>query len=194
MIGVVMAGGKGSRMNLPEEKLLLQYKKPIILHVAQSLLDSNCFSKIIFITSPNAPKTKQLLEKNHYEVIDSSGQGYVEDLNIILKSLNYPVFITSADLPLLDTKVIKKIVNLYDPNTTWTTILATKKFLNSIGISSSYEVIFENQTCNYTGISIINPEKISDLENIKEKFVIINDKRIGFNVNTKQDYDLLCTT
>ena len=46
MIGLVMAGGKGTRMNLDNEKLLLKYRKPIILHVVDSLKDSNCFSKI----------------------------------------------------------------------------------------------------------------------------------------------------
>ena len=33
MIGLVMAGGKGTRMDIPEEKLLLEYKKPLIFHV-----------------------------------------------------------------------------------------------------------------------------------------------------------------
>ncbi|MBA4453515.1 MAG: NTP transferase domain-containing protein, partial [Nitrosopumilaceae archaeon] len=61
MIAIVMAGGKGSRMKLSEEKLLLQYKKPIILHVAEALSDSDCFSEIIFLTSPNSPNTKKLL-------------------------------------------------------------------------------------------------------------------------------------
>ena len=37
MIGLVMAGGKGTRMNLGDEKLLLEYKKPIILQVVDSL-------------------------------------------------------------------------------------------------------------------------------------------------------------
>ena len=30
MIGLIMAGGKGTRMNLDNEKLLLEYKKPLI--------------------------------------------------------------------------------------------------------------------------------------------------------------------
>ena len=55
MIGIIMAGGKGSRMNLDGEKLLLKYKKPIILHVVDSLKQSNCFSKIIAITSSKFP-------------------------------------------------------------------------------------------------------------------------------------------
>jgi adenosylcobinamide-phosphate guanylyltransferase len=194
MIGIIMAGGKGSRMKLSEEKLLLKYKKPIILQVAEALTNSNCFSKIIFITSQNSPKTKQLLQKNNYEIFDTPGIGYVEDLNFTLKSLNDSVFITSADLPLLDSEIIKRIVTFYQPNDMWITILVTKNFLKSLGLSSDYDITFENQICNYTGISMINSQKISNLENIKEKFIIIDDKRIGFNVNTKQDYNLLSTT
>jgi adenosylcobinamide-phosphate guanylyltransferase len=193
MIGIIMAGGKGSRMKLTEEKLLLKYKKPIILQVAEAITNSDCFSKIIFTTSKNSPKTKQLLQKNNYEIFDTSGIGYVEDLNIVLKSLNDPIFISSADLPFLDSEIIKKIVNFYDPNNMWTTILVTKNFLESLGLSSDYDITFENQLCNYTGISMVNSQKISNLENIEEKFVIIDDKRIAFNVNTKQDYNLLST-
>jgi len=189
-----MAGGKGSRMKLHEEKLLLKYQKPVVLHVAEALSNSGCFSKIIFITSPNSPKTKKLLEENNYEIFDTPGIGYVEDLNLVLRSLNDSALITSADLPLLDSKIIKKIVTLYDPSNTWTTILVTKKFLESLGLSSSYETTFENKICNYTGISLTNPQKISDLESIEENFVIVNDKRIGFNINTRQDYELLSTT
>jgi len=189
-----MAGGRGSRMNLSEEKLMLRFKKPMILHVANALNDSNCFSKIIFVTSPNSPKTKQFLLENNFETVDSSGEGYSKDLNTILKSYQDSVFIISGDLPLLDSTIIKDIIKFYDPKKICTTILVTKKFLKSLGITSKYEVFFKNQTCVYTGISIINTENISTFENIKENFVILDDKRIGFNVNTKKDYDLLCTT
>jgi adenosylcobinamide-phosphate guanylyltransferase len=194
MIGIIMAGGKGSRMKLPEEKLLLKYKKPVVLHVAEALSSSGCFSKIIFITSPNSPKTKKVLQENNYELFDTPGKGYVEDLNLVLKSLNDHVFIVSADLPLLDGEIIKKIVNHYDANNIWVTILVTKNFLESIGMSSEYETTFENKICNFSGISLINTQKISNLDNVKENFMIVDDKRIGFNVNTKQDYDLLSTT
>ena len=44
MIGLVMAGGKGTRMDLSEEKLLLEYKKPVIFHVIDVLENSACFS------------------------------------------------------------------------------------------------------------------------------------------------------
>ena len=58
-----MAGGKGSRMNLDDEKLLLEYEKPIILHVVDSLKNSQMFFKNFAVTSPNSPKTKKLLRR-----------------------------------------------------------------------------------------------------------------------------------
>ena len=194
MIGFVMAGGKGTRMNLDDEKLLLKYKKPIVLHVVDSLKNSNCFSQILAITSANSPKTKKFLEENNIETFDTPGIGYVEDLNLVLKTINDPVLITSGDLPLLDKEIIQKIVNQYDPQNIWTSIVVTNKFLTTLGIESDYSVDFDNQTCHYTGISLVNSEKISSLENFEENYVIIDDKRIAFNLNTKQDYDLLSTT
>ncbi len=194
MIGLVMAGGKGIRMNLDNEKLLLKYKKPVILHVIDSLKNSNCFSKIISITSSNSPKTKKLLQENNVETFDTPGIGYVEDLNLVLKTINDIVLVSSGDLPLLDEEIIRKIVTHYNSQNIWTSILVTNKFLTTLGIESDYSVNFDNQKCHYTGISLINSQKITSLETLKENFIIIDDKRIAFNLNTKQDYDLLSTT
>ena len=193
MIGLVMAGGKGTRMNLDDEKLLLKFKKPVILHVIDSLKNSNSFSKILAVTSCNSPKTKKLLEENNIETFDTSGIGYVEDLNSILKIINEHVLVTSGDLPLLDEEIIKKIINQFDPKKIWTSILVTNKFLTTLGLKSNFSVNFDGQTCHYTGISLVNSEKISSLENLDENYIIIDDKRIAFNLNSKQDYDLLGT-
>ena len=194
MIGLVMAGGKGTRMNLDNEKLLLKYKKSIILHVTDSLKDSNCFSKILALTSSNSPKTKKLLQENNIEIFNTNGIGYAEDLSLILQSTNDSVLVTSGDLPLLDKEIIKKIVKHYDPEKIWTSILVTNKFLTKLGLESDYSIYYSNQTCHYTGISLINSNKINSSKNLDENYIIIDDKRIAFNLNTKQDYELLCTT
>ncbi len=194
MIGIVMAGGKGSRMSLTGEKLLLKYKKPVILHVLDALRDSNCFSKIMAITSSNSPQTKKFLEENDIELFNTPGAGYVNDLNLVLKSLNDFVLITSADLPFLDGDIIKKITTQCNLENVWTSIIITKKFLDSLHLSSDYWFEFENHQCCYSGISLVNAKKILSMENVSEKFIIIDDKRIAFNLNTKQDYDLLSTT
>ena len=194
MIGLVMAGGKGTRMNLDDEKLLLKYKKPIILHVVDSLNDSKCFSKILALTSSNSPMTKKLLEQNKIDIFDTDGIGYVEDLSLVLQSTHDSVLVASGDLPLLDKEIIQQIVNCYDPEKIWTSILVTNNFLAELGLESNYSIHYDDQKCNYTGISLVNANKISSSENIDENYIIIDDKRVAFNLNTKQDYELLGTT
>ena len=194
MIGLIMAGGKGTRMNLDNEKLLLKYKKPVILHAVDSLKESNCFSKILALTSPNSPLTKKLLQENNIDIFNTDGIGYVEDLTLVLQSINDSVLVTSGDLPLLDNEIIKKIVSNYDPKKTWTSILVTNKFLISLGLESDYFVNHDNQKCNYTGISLINANKITSSQNLHENYIIIDDKRIALNLNTKEDYELLGAT
>jgi adenosylcobinamide-phosphate guanylyltransferase len=194
MIGFVMAGGKGTRMNLDDEKLLLKYKKSVILHVVDSLNDSNCFSKILAITSLHSPKTKKLLQENNIKTFDTSGIGYAEDLSLVLQSTNDSVLVTSGDLPLLDKEIVRQIVNYYDPEKIWTSILVTNKFLTTLGLKSNYSVNYDNEICHYTGISLINANKITTSENINENYIIMDDKRVAFNLNTKQDYELLGTT
>ena len=194
MIGFVMAGGKGSRMNLDSEKLLLKYKKPVILHVVDSLNDSKCFSKILALTSLHSPNTKKLLQENNIDTFDTSGIGHAEDLSLVLQSTNDSVLVTSGDLPLLDKEIVQQIVNYYDPEKIWTSILVTNKFLTTLGLKSNYSVNYNNEICHYTGISLINSNKIASSENINENYIIIDDKRVGFNLNTKQDYELLGTT
>ena len=193
MIGVIMAGGKGTRMSMHKEKLLLQYKKPVILHVVDALKESECFSKIIAVTSPNSPNTKKLLIENSIDVFDTLGEGYAKDLNALLKTLDESVFVTSGDLPFLDKEIIQDIVSNYEGNKTWISVLVTKGFLESLGLSSHAFVEYGGLSCHYTGISLINSKNIVNLEEISEDYIVVDDKRIAFNLNTKKDYDLLGT-
>jgi adenosylcobinamide-phosphate guanylyltransferase len=191
MIGLVMAGGSGSRMGFSApEKLLLEYKKPIIFHVIDSLNDSYCFSKVFAATSSNSPDTKFELEQIGVETLDTSGDGYVNDLNFLLQKINGSVFVVSGDLPLLDKEIIQKLVKFNSENI-WTSFLVSKKFLNSLGLKSNLLVKCDDVECVYTGISIINADKIKNSNTVKEKYIILDDKRIAFNLNTKRDYELL---
>ena len=191
MIGLVMAGGSGSRMGFSApEKLLLEYKKPIIFHVIDSLNDSYCFSKVFAATSSNSPDTKFELEQIGVKTLDTSGDGYVNDLNFLLQKIDGSVFVVSGDLPLLDKEIIQKLVE-FNPESVWTSFLVSKKFLNSLGLKSNLLVKCDGVECVYTGISIINADKIKNSNTVKEKYIILDDKRIAFNLITKRDYELL---
>ena len=191
MIALVMAGGKGTRMNSSEEKLLLEYKKPVIFHVLDALKNSHCFTKIITATSSNSPKTKEVLEQAKIEIIETEGKGYSNDLNSVLQNLNDYVFVVSGDLPFLDENIIQSMIEKFDSKNTWISFLISTKFLNSLNLKSDLVVKIENLDCVYTGISIINANKITDLNEIEQSYIILDDKRIAFNLNTNEDYRLL---
>ena len=194
MIGLVMAGGKGTRMDHSDEKLLLEYKKPVILNVIDSLRNSNCFSKVIVATSPNSPNTKSTLEQNNIETLSTPGNGYTHDLNALLQKMEGFLFVISGDLPLLDEKIIQIMTEKFNPKNVWTSFLVSKNFLNSLNLESDLLINYNDIECVYTGISIINADKIKNLNLVKETYIILDDKRIAFNLNTKKDYELLSSS
>ena len=191
MIALVMAGGKGTRMNSSEEKLLLEYKKPVVFHVIDALKNSNCFTKVIAATSSNSPNTKNILEQKGVETFETKGEGYSKDLNSVLQGIEDNVFVTSGDLPFLDQDIIQSMIEKFNVENIWTSFLVSTKFLNSLGMESDIVIKHEETDCAYTGISIINARKITDLNEIEQDYVILDDKRIAFNLNTNEDYRLL---
>ena len=193
MIGLIMAGGKGTRMQSNQEKLLLEYKKPLILHVIDALKNSKCFEKIIAVTSPNSPQTHKVLTENNITVLETSGENFVTDLNYVLKKLDDYVFVTSGDLPLLDENMVKQIVDIANPKKTWTSIITTKLFQSSLNLEPECIISFNEEDHVHTGISIVNASEIKNFDSVKEDYLIINDKRVCLNVNTKTDFELLGT-
>ena len=190
MIGLVMAGGKGTRMDISAEKLLLEHRKPIIFQVIDSLKNSHCFSKIFAATSPNSPDTKRALEQRGIETLATPGNGYANDLNFLLQKIDGFVFVVSGDLPLLDEEIIQKMAK-FNSESVWTSFLVSKEFLNSLGLESNLSLNYDSTECVYSGISIINSGKIKNFNLVKENYIILDDKRIAFNLNTKKDYELL---
>ena len=200
MIGLIMAGGKGTRMDRDGEKLLLTHKKkPVIMHVVNALQNSDCFTKIIAITSPNSPKTERILKEAGVDTISSPGRDFASDLNEMLIQLDDFVFVTSGDLPLLDSEVVKKIVERSHTDEIWNSVVTTgsfQKFLGTSIVSTIRDSDIENNPGSFfveTGINVVNAKKITDLEPIKEFRLIFDDKRVGLNLNTKDDYKLLST-
>ncbi len=191
MIGIIMAGGRGTRMNAKTEKLLLCYKRPVVVHVADSMRDSGCFERIIAATSPNSPDTRRLLAGQGIEIFDTPGTGYVGDLNRVLRSISGTALVTSGDLPLLDGDMIRKILRCHTAQSAWTSILVSRPFLDSLGLDVGECIEHEGRLCCYSGISVVNSDGISSLEAMPESRVIVDDRRIAFNINTPKDYDLL---
>ena len=133
------------------------------------------------------------MEQKGIETIATTGNGYANDLNFLLQKMDGFVFVVSGDLPLLDREIIQKLVEFNSGNV-WTSFLVSKEFLNSLGLKSNLLVKYDGVECVYTGISIINADKIKDSSLVNENYIVLDDKRIAFNLNTKEDYELLSSS
>ena len=191
MIGIVMAGGLGSRMKLNQEKLLLRYKKPVVLHVTDALRSSGCLKRVVAAVSPNSPETAGLLKARGVETVQSPGRGYVQDLGLILKQTDDHVLVVPGDLPLLDGGIVQRIASLYDPDRVWTGILVTRRFADPLGLPGEFTTRHGGSQCYYTGVSLINAHRIDSAEPVRESYEICDDERIAFNLNTAREYEML---
>ena len=86
------------------------------------------------------------------------------------------------------------MVKKFSIENVWTSFLTSKNFLNSLGLESELVITHDGIECVHTGISIVDATKIKNCDGIIENHIILNDKRIAFNLNTKEDYELLNTS
>ncbi len=205
MHALVMAGGKGTRMNSRCEKPLLNINgKPMISYVLNALIDSKCLNHVWVAVSKNTVNTKIYLNEYYRSVriIDTPAIDYVYDLNYALTYISNhmynaaePILITAADLPLLDCDIVKYIIDMYEyysKKDVWVVVVVSTKLLR-YQVSSKLQV--NGMDKYYSGISIVNPRVLDNIiynthNSIKEEYMLIDDVRIAVNVNTMNDLKL----
>ena len=116
IVALVMAGGKGTRMRIAEEKPLIKVcGKPVIEYVLAALKDAKKIDSIIVATSSCTPKTTQLMKQLGVQVIETPGKDYVSDMGYAVQTLKLGVFLAiAADLPLVKGEMIDAIVERYE--------------------------------------------------------------------------------
>ena len=116
---LIMAGGKGSRMQCTTEKPLIELSGiPMIQYVIEALSGSKGISDIITLTSPNTPDTTEFVRNMGYKIYQTPGNGYVEDLQFFISEnqSNNPdqiILTITADMPLIKSETIDYVLNEY---------------------------------------------------------------------------------
>ena len=84
---ILMAGGKGTRLEVPCEKPLFKLcNKPLIKYVIDNLKESKLIDKIVIAVSHHTRETTQYLNSldEDFQILDTSGDDYLTDLSYIL--------------------------------------------------------------------------------------------------------------
>jgi len=194
LIAAIMCGGRASRMQegVIEKPLLKVNRIAMVERVFLALVSSDRFDRILAAVSPNTPKTKELLKSKGIEIIETSGEGYSNDLSYLLSKLKpLRVMVVPSDLPLLNSQIVSEILDAIDNSSSMKehrpaiSIVLEKEFVERTGAKPS---IVLDQYC-HSGITIFNTISVST-EPVEEYYWVMNRKEIALNVNTKEELEL----
>ena len=186
---LIMAGGKGRRMALSEEKpMLFVGGKPVIDHVISALVNAKSVDSIVVAVSDFTPKTANHLETFPVKVLKTPGKEYVYDMAYAVKTLKLETVITvPADMPLLTASIIDDVLANYlrlaKPALAVVVPLETKK---KFGMSLSYSFDFKGKQVVPAGINVNDGTKINQ-EELEQAVYVLDLPEIAININTIEE-------
>jgi adenosylcobinamide-phosphate guanylyltransferase len=189
---LVMAGGKGTRMSLSEEKPLIRVGgKPVIEHVLAALKNAKKVNSIVVAVSAYTPKTAKLMLQFQVSVIKTPGKEYVSDMRYAVKNLNLrTVLAIGADLPLITGEVVDAIVGCYErcgkPALSVVVPMETKE---KLGLGGEYAFKVGNMRVVPAGINVIDGRRIDEKE-LDEEICLLDRKEVAVNINTVQELSI----
>jgi len=190
---LVMAGGKGTRMGIAQEKPLIKVcGKPVIEYVLEALKDSKKIDQIIVATTCSTPKTAELIRGFHVRTIQTPGNNYVSDMGYAAQNLGLGVFLAiAADLPLVTSKVLDNIVERYEkcgkPALTIAVPLANK---TKLGMSADYCFKMDDKDVVPVGINVIDGHRRYGDEWLDQEIYLMDLDELAVNVNTLSELQL----
>ncbi len=190
---LVMAGGKGTRMQVAEEKPLINVcGKPAIEYVIAALKSAKKIDSIFVATTSCTPKTAKLMTQFPVKLIQTPGNNYVSDMGYAAQNLRLGVFLAiAADLPLVTSKALDTIVERYEhcgkPALTVAVPLVTK---TKLGMSVEYKFKMDDRDVVPTGINVIDGHKRYGDEWLDQDIFLFDLEELAVNVNTIEELQL----
>ena len=185
---ILMAGGRGTRLEVPCEKPLFKLcNKPLIKYVIDNLKESKLIDKIVIAVSHHTIETTEYLNSldEDFQILDTSGDDYLKDLSFILeyfekKSSDDTLLIINADLPFISTETIDYILDYYSKSSkdALSTLVPVEIF-NDLGLNYSYE--FNGNVPS--GLNVLRSVNIVQ----EEEQLIIAKRELALNINTLLD-------
>jgi len=190
---LVMAGGKGTRMQSAEEKTLIKVcGKPVIEYVIAALQKAKKIDNIIVATSSCTRKTAKHMSHFPVKVVETPGKDYVSDMGFASQTLKLGVFLAvAADLPLVTSEVLDAIVERYErcgkPALTVAVPLSTKARL---GMSVEYSFKMDDKEVVPVGINVIDGHKRYGDEWLDQDIYLMDLEELAVNINTVRELQL----
>ncbi len=191
MDALVMAGGKGTRLNMGEKPLVRLLGRPLIDYVISSLEDSLA-GRIFVAATENVPLTREWAKERGLEVVDTPGIGFVADMvcGVERAGVTKPILIIMADLPLITSDLIDEVVDIYEQRPEPALSTHTPLHLHGrLGRRPDSLFNYQGQLIVPVGINVLDGARIKEEQ---EDFHLVMERmELAVNVNTSDDL-LLC--
>ncbi|MCL2691374.1 MAG: NTP transferase domain-containing protein [Candidatus Bathyarchaeota archaeon] len=190
---LIMAGGKGTRMNSPQEKPLIKIcNKPVIEYVFNALKNTKNINDIYIAVTHQTPKTTKYIEKFQTKTVITPGKDYVSDMGYATQTLKLGKFLAiAADLPLITGEILDQIINRYEncgkPALTVAIPIETKI---KMGMSIEYSFKMDDKDVVPTGINVIDGNKQYGNEWLDQDIYLLDKPELAINVNTPQELQI----
>ena len=193
MDALVMAGGKGSRLNRGEKPLVRLFGRPLIEYVVSCLTDSLAVSdgRILVATTNNVPLTSRWARERELEVVETAGKGFVPDMveAINQAGVKEPILVIMADLPLVTPDLIDQIIEIYDQRPEPALSTHTPLHLHTrMGRRPDTLFNYQGQLIVPSGINILEGANIRDEQ--EDYHLIMERIELALNVNVTEDLKL----
>lgn len=192
IVALVMAGGRGSRMKLREEKPLIKVRgKPMIERVIDALKGSSRVNDIVVSVSRHTPKTAKKVRTHFIKFLETPGDGYIADMQYAVRKLKLrKVLVISADLPLITSKVIDKVVATYERSAKPAlSVMCPIEVFERFRLKPEYRFVVGSRIVSPVGVNMIDGGRIKDQEMDEEK-LILDDEELTFNINTVEEVEI----
>jgi adenosylcobinamide-phosphate guanylyltransferase len=186
---LVMAGGKGTRLKLKEEKPLLKVGgRPMIEHVLSALKNARKVDEIVVAVSKHTTKTGRMLKKSAIQVLETPGKDYISDTQYAIKRLRLNTVVTiSADLPLITSEVIDEVIEHYKQcGKPALAVVVPAETRERLGLKVDHVFEEKGRRLVPAGLNVIDGKRIDDVE-LEQETLIFDRKEIAVNVNTLED-------
>jgi adenosylcobinamide-phosphate guanylyltransferase len=186
MRALILAGGRGTRLELGEKPLVTIQGRPMLDYVIEAFTEEG--HELVVVVSEKTPFTRNWCRARGIPQITASGLGYMDDIAeaIRLLKVNDPFFTCVADLPCLSGEIIREIESCYrQSGKEACSVWVPMDLANSSGCRSSYQCSIEGFAACPAGINILRGDLIDRPQD--EIQILMHDIRLAYNINTREE-------
>lgn len=181
MDALLMCGGEGMRLRPAvgdiEKPLVEVGGRPMVDRVVEAL-EASRVETIVAAASPATPETAaRLTDRKGVRLVETPGEGYVNDLTTALTAVETPVVTVTSDLPLLTGELVDRVIEAAGGESL--AVCVPRSLVESVGASADTTIDHEGERVVPTGLNVVGPGE--------DRRVVWTAEQVAVNVNRPAD-------